>query len=207
MGVKGLWKLLEPCGRRIHVETLENTTLAVDVSIWMTQFVKAMRDEEGRPIKNAHVIGTLRRVAKLLYHGVRPVIVFDGGVPALKERLIRQRRMRRERREDDARSTAKRLLAARLRAEALRRKAPAQNTEAAYAGGFDPGSQGEAAPTRAPAPHPAPARPSPESSSDDDDDGCEWERGETADGLGVAADGDASAVDVEALIALPPAVR
>ena len=84
MGVKGLWKLLEPCGRRIHVETLENTTLAVDVSIWMTQFVKAMRDEEGRPIKNAHVIGTLRRVAKLLYHGVRPVIVFDGGVPALK---------------------------------------------------------------------------------------------------------------------------
>ena len=122
MGVKGLWKLLEPCGRRIHVETLENTTLAVDVSIWMTQFVKAMRDEEGRPIKNAHVIGTLRRVAKLLYHGVRPVIVFDGGVPALKERLIRQRRMRRERREDDARSTAKRLLAARLRAEALRRK-------------------------------------------------------------------------------------
>ena len=207
MGVKGLWKLLEPCGRRIHVETLENTTLAVDVSIWMTQFVKAMRDEEGRPIKNAHVIGTLRRVAKLLYHGVRPVIVFDGGVPALKERLIRQRRMRRERREDDARSTAKRLLAARLRAEALRRKAPAQNTEAAYAGGFDPGSQGEAAPTRAPAPRPAPARPSPESSSDDDDDGCEWERGETADGLGVAADGDASAVDVEALIALPPAVR
>ena len=69
MGVKGLWKLLEPCGRRIHVETLENTTLAVDVSIWMTQFVKAMRDEEGRPIKNAHVIGTLRRVAKLLYLG------------------------------------------------------------------------------------------------------------------------------------------
>ena len=108
----------------------------------------------------------------------------------------------------DARSTAKRLLAARLRAEALRRKAPAQNTEAAYAGGFDPGSQGEAAPTRAPAPRPAPAQPSPESSSDDDDDdGCEWERGETADGLGVAADGDASAVDVEALIALPPAVR
>ena len=91
MGVKGLWKLLEPCGRRIHVETLENTTLAVDVSIWMTQFVKAMRDEEGRPIKNAHVIGTLRRVAKLLYHGVRPVIVFDGGVPACVEIKILRR--------------------------------------------------------------------------------------------------------------------
>ena len=132
MGVKGLWKLLEPCGRRIHVETLENTTLAVDVSIWMTQFVKAMRDEEGRPIKNAHVIGTLRRVAKLLYHGVRPVIVFDGGVPALKERLIRQRRMRRERREDDARSTAKRLLAARLES----RGAPPESSGPKYGGGL-----------------------------------------------------------------------
>ena len=58
MGVQGLWKLLAPCGRRISVETLEHTTLAIDVSIWLTQFVKAMRDDEGRPIRNAHLIGT-----------------------------------------------------------------------------------------------------------------------------------------------------
>ncbi|EGB12647.1 hypothetical protein AURANDRAFT_4733, partial [Aureococcus anophagefferens] len=101
MGVQGLWKLLAPCGRRISVETLEHTTLAIDVSIWLTQFVKAMRDDEGRPIRNAHLIGTLRRVAKLLYHGVRPVFVFDGGVPVVKARLIRQRQMRREKNRDD----------------------------------------------------------------------------------------------------------
>ncbi|KAK7232888.1 DNA repair protein [Aureococcus anophagefferens] len=171
MGVQGLWKLLAPCGRRISVETLEHTTLAIDVSIWLTQFVKAMRDDEGRPIRNAHLIGTLRRVAKLLYHGVRPVFVFDGGVPVVKA-LIRQRQMRREKNRDDVATTAKRLLAAQLKAQALRlrkrrrdgddagdarrwrqrwRAAPRRNAgrRAAFAGGFDPGAQSSA---RAPAP-------------------------------------------------------
>lgn len=37
-------------------------TLAVDVSIWLTQFIKAMRDDDGKVMKNAHIIGTLRRV-------------------------------------------------------------------------------------------------------------------------------------------------
>ena len=69
MGVQNLWKLLEPCGRRVDVQTLEHKTLAIDASIWLTQFVKAMRDDDGNPIRNAHVIGTLRRVAKLLFHG------------------------------------------------------------------------------------------------------------------------------------------
>lgn len=122
MGVNGLWKLLAPCGRRISVESLENATLAIDVSIWLTQFVKAMRDDEGHPIKNAHLIGTLRRCAKLLYHGVKPVFVFDGGVPALKRRLIRKRQLRREQNADDATRTAKRLLARALKDEASRLK-------------------------------------------------------------------------------------
>lgn len=40
-------------------------TLAIDVSIWLTQFIKAMRDDEGKTIKNAHLIGTLRRIIKV----------------------------------------------------------------------------------------------------------------------------------------------
>lgn len=34
----------------------------MDVSIWLTQFIKAMRDDDGKVMKNAHIIGTLRRV-------------------------------------------------------------------------------------------------------------------------------------------------
>ena len=40
-------------------------TLAVDVSIWLTQFIKAMRDDEGKVVKNAHLLGTFRRIVKV----------------------------------------------------------------------------------------------------------------------------------------------
>ena len=39
--------------------------LAIDASIWLTQFVKAMRDDEGQMIRNAHLVGTFRRVCKV----------------------------------------------------------------------------------------------------------------------------------------------
>ncbi|RYH13653.1 hypothetical protein EON65_35135 [archaeon] len=92
MGVKDLWQLLAPMGRRVSIETLEGKALAIDMSIWLTQFIKAMRDEEGNMIKNAHIIGTLRRILKLLFHGIKPVFVFDGRTPQLKERVIESRR-------------------------------------------------------------------------------------------------------------------
>lgn len=65
MGVKGLWELLSPVGRRINIETLEGKILAIDISIWISQFINAMQDEEGKIIKNAHLIGTLKRILKV----------------------------------------------------------------------------------------------------------------------------------------------
>lgn len=38
----------------------------MDASIWLTQFIKAMRDDDGKVMKNAHIIGTLRRVVSTL---------------------------------------------------------------------------------------------------------------------------------------------
>ena len=35
-----------------------------DASIWVHQFVKAMRDERGEPLPNAHLIGFFRRICK-----------------------------------------------------------------------------------------------------------------------------------------------
>lgn len=92
MGVKDLWQLLSPIGRRVSIETLEGKTLAIDASIWITQFIKAMRDEDGKMMKNAHIIGTLRRVLKLLFHRIRPLFVFDGATPLLKLRTVQARR-------------------------------------------------------------------------------------------------------------------
>ncbi|KAL3806169.1 hypothetical protein ACHAXA_003461, partial [Cyclostephanos tholiformis] len=80
MGVKNLWRLLLPVGHRLSIETLSHQTLAIDASIWLTQISKACRDPEtGRILPNRpHVRIFLLRLMRLLYHRVRPVIVFDG---------------------------------------------------------------------------------------------------------------------------------
>ena len=91
MGVSSLWSLLAPCGRRCSVNTLERKRLAVDVSIWLMQFIKAMRDDSGEMVRNAPLLGLFRRLTKLLYLHIRPVLVFDGATPALKRRTVARR--------------------------------------------------------------------------------------------------------------------
>ena len=46
MGVNNLWKLLAAAGRTVSIETLRNKTLAIDISIWMVQFIKAMKNDQ-----------------------------------------------------------------------------------------------------------------------------------------------------------------
>ena len=57
MGVHGLWKLLGISAERIDLRRLRTRRLAIDVSIWLTQFIKAMRDPDGNLLPNAHIIG------------------------------------------------------------------------------------------------------------------------------------------------------
>lgn len=67
---------------------MEGKALAIDSSIWIYQFQATMRDKEGKVLVNAHVLGFLRRISKLLFYGIKPVFVFDGGAPALKRNTI-----------------------------------------------------------------------------------------------------------------------
>nr|CCA26951.1 DNA repair protein putative [Albugo laibachii Nc14] len=114
MGVQNLWLLLSPVGRQIEIESLENKRLAVDASIWLVQFVKAMRDDQGHMIKNAHLIGTFHRVSKLLHYGIRPVFVFDGQTPVLKQQTLERRRKRVESQTLNWKQTAQKILLNRL---------------------------------------------------------------------------------------------
>ncbi|EME87299.1 uncharacterized protein MYCFIDRAFT_147956 [Pseudocercospora fijiensis CIRAD86] len=127
MGVTGLWQILQPCARPIKIETLNRKRLAVDASIWIYQFLKAVRDKEGNALRNSHVVGFFRRICKLLFFGIKPVFVFDGGAPALKRQTIRARKARREGRREDAAQTAAKILAKQMQhaaeAEEARRKA------------------------------------------------------------------------------------
>lgn len=118
MGVTGLWSILQPCARPTKIETLNRKRLAVDASIWIYQFLKAVRDKEGNALRNSHVVGFFRRICKLLFFGIKPVFVFDGGAPALKRSVIRERKRRREGRRDDAVRTAGKLLAVQMQRRA-----------------------------------------------------------------------------------------
>jgi DNA excision repair protein ERCC-5 len=113
MGVHGLWKLVEPSGEPVALETLENKVLAIgmlctlqhtycylifcvicitykisDVSMWLHQVLKGYHDASGNAIPNAHLIGLFHRICKLMYFGIKPVFVFDGGVPMLKQQTM-----------------------------------------------------------------------------------------------------------------------
>lgn len=111
MGVNGLWTVVQPCARPTNLATLNRKRLAVDASIWIYQFLKAVRDKEGNALRNSHIVGFFRRICKLLWFGIQPVFVFDGGAPALKRATIQKRKQRREGRREDAVRTAGKLLA------------------------------------------------------------------------------------------------
>lgn len=111
MGVNGLWTVIQPCARPTNLATLNRKRLAVDASIWIYQFLKAVRDKEGNALRNSHIVGFFRRICKLLWFGILPVFVFDGGAPALKRATIQKRKQRREGRREDAIRTAGKLLA------------------------------------------------------------------------------------------------
>ncbi|KAF9456623.1 hypothetical protein BDZ94DRAFT_334056 [Collybia nuda] len=124
MGVKSLWNLLKPVGRPILLETVEGKIMAIDSSIWIYQFQATMRDNDGRALINAHVLGFLRRISKLLFYGIKPVFVFDGGAPALKKRTLRERREKKSGAAADHAKLAEKLLAAQMRREAFGRVRP-----------------------------------------------------------------------------------
>jgi DNA excision repair protein ERCC-5 len=129
MGVTGLWTVVHPCARPIKLETLNRKRLAVDASIWIYQFLKAVRDKEGNALRNSHVVGFFRRICKLLYFGIKPVFVFDGGAPALKRSTIAGRKRRREGRREDAVRTAGRLLAVQMKKRAEEEEAKAREAQ------------------------------------------------------------------------------
>ncbi|KAH6913322.1 flap structure-specific endonuclease [Coprinopsis sp. MPI-PUGE-AT-0042] len=82
-----------------------------------------MRDKEGRGLVNAHLVGFLRRIAKLLFYGIKPVFVFDGGAPVLKRSTLTERRKKKSGAAASHLKLAEKLLAAQMRREAVNRAA------------------------------------------------------------------------------------
>ncbi|XP_033637600.1 DNA repair protein complementing XP-G cells-like [Asterias rubens] len=119
MGVQGLWKLLESTGRPVTLESLEGKILAVDVSLWLHQAMRGMRDEGGNVKANAHLHVLFNRICKLLFYRIRPIFVFDGSVPELKRQTMVARRQRREIAAGKSKKTSEKLIKNYLQSHAL----------------------------------------------------------------------------------------
>ncbi|KAF5920367.1 hypothetical protein HPG69_009617 [Diceros bicornis minor] len=150
MGVQGLWKLLECSGRQVSPETLEGKILAVgilnaaslleieivtvkeeipehfpltilpDISIWLNQALKGVRDRHGNSIENAHLLTLFHRLCKLLFFRIRPIFVFDGDAPLLKKQTLAKRRQRKDLATSDSKKTTEKLLKTFLKRQAIK---------------------------------------------------------------------------------------
>src|SRR5687767_2850733 len=80
------------------------------MSIWLNQSIKGFRDKDGKAVANAHLLGLFHRICKLLFYKIRPVFVFDGGVPELKRRTIGKRHEQRAKAIDKSRQMSVKVL-------------------------------------------------------------------------------------------------
>lgn len=119
MGVQGLWTILDKAGNPVELESLNKKRLAIDASIWAHQFLKALKDGQGNIVENAHILGFLRRICKLIFYNIKPVFVFDGPAPALKRRTLKNRREQREQAEENLKVTAEKILLSKLKVASL----------------------------------------------------------------------------------------
>lgn len=130
MGVNSLWDIVGPAARPVKLEALSRKKLAVDASIWIYQFLKAVRDKDGNSLGQTHIVGFFRRICKLLYFGILPLFVFDGGAPPLKRQTIQKRKDRRQGNQDNATTTAQKLLAIQVQRQAHEAGKAAKRTKA-----------------------------------------------------------------------------
>jgi len=82
----------------IKLEDLSSKAIAIDAYNALYQFLAIIRQPDGTPLKDSsgrvtsHLSGLLYRTSNLVELGTRPIYVFDGAPPALKEVEIKRRR-------------------------------------------------------------------------------------------------------------------
>jgi flap endonuclease-1 len=81
----------------VELEDLCGRSIAIDAYNALYQFLAIIRQPDGTPLKDrssrvtSHLSGLLYRTSNLVEIGIKPIYVFDGVPPALKEAEIRKR--------------------------------------------------------------------------------------------------------------------
>jgi flap endonuclease-1 len=82
------------------LEDFKDRAVAIDAYNTIYQFLSSIRTHDGSPLKDSqgrptsHLHGLFGRTAKLVTIGIKPVYVFDGKPPALKQKTLEARRAR-----------------------------------------------------------------------------------------------------------------
>ncbi|XP_048338646.1 flap endonuclease 1-like [Sphaerodactylus townsendi] len=96
MGIAKLAELIKDeapeAVRAVPLERYRDNVVALDASVALYQFRTAMPKIVNREGQNiSHLQGLFYRTLYLLENGIKPVYVFDGRPPDLKEPVVRQR--------------------------------------------------------------------------------------------------------------------
>lgn len=81
----------------VRLEDLSGKSIAIDAYNALYQFLAIIRQPDGTPLKDSsgritsHLSGLLYRTSNLVEMGIKPIYVFDGVPPALKEVEIKRR--------------------------------------------------------------------------------------------------------------------
>jgi len=81
----------------VKLEDLGGKSIAIDAYNALYQFLAIIRQPDGTPLKDSsgrvtsHLSGLLYRTSNLVELGIKPIYVFDGAPPALKEVEIKRR--------------------------------------------------------------------------------------------------------------------
>ncbi|XVE88292.1 hypothetical protein DITRI_Ditri19aG0058100 [Diplodiscus trichospermus] len=98
MGIQGLLPLLKSIMVPIHIKDLEGCSVAVDTYSWLHKGALSCSTElcKGLPTSR-HIEYCMHRVNLLRHYGVKPVLVFDGGLLPMKiEQENKRARTRKE---------------------------------------------------------------------------------------------------------------
>lgn len=131
--MKGLWELIKPAGKPVTIETFQNKTIGVDVSLLLNQSVKGMRGRHGNPSATAHLAGLFSSTCKLLSHRIKPIFVFDGAAPELKDKTLAARRDQRFKAVRKSKSAAEKMLKNKLRCEDIKKVIKQESTSTVLA--------------------------------------------------------------------------
>ncbi len=87
-------------GETVELEYLSGRKIAIDAYNMLYQFLSIIRQPDGTPLMDSqgritsHLSGLFYRTCKLMEAGMKPIYVFDGKPPEVKEKEIEERETR-----------------------------------------------------------------------------------------------------------------